>query len=369
MAAFAVFLGVALVGLAAPAAAPVDRVDRPAAAIVRDFDAVQYPSMSDGSDAASIAKFERAIRAAAERQQALALELATDHRGHPRVAELMQQRWTLFTTVQKECDVVLRETAEWLARKPDASLVAAAAAARALAAVTVAGLAFEQRRALVAESLAAAPNEPTIGYVMLELARDHTADPAVQRELAATTRERFAGHEYVEHDLALVEQLGARVGQPLALKFAGADGDRSPDAPRALAEWRGRPCLVDSRGWTPGWLGDARKAEIAAFTRLRKEQPAAQLPLLTLLEVHDGSPAADCLAEALAQGDESLWIDRADFEQTLLRRELRLNRDGVWLLLDAEGRLRAWSWRIEALAPEIAKLAAPPAPPKKRRAI
>jgi len=368
MAALAALLGVACFGVAPPRAAPVDR---PAAAIVRDYDAVRYPSMSEGSDAESIAKFDREIRAAAERQQALALELATSHRGHPRVAELMRQRWTLFTTVQKDGDAVLRETAEWLERKSDGELVAAAAAARALAAVTVAGLSFEQRRALVAESLAAAPDEPTLAFVMLELARDGTGDPAAQRALAATTRERFAGHEWVASELALVEKLGERVGQPLALEFAGAGEDRSSDAPRATGEWRGRPCLIHSRCWTPGWFGEPQQAEVAALAALRKERPAARLPLLTLLEVHDGATAADCLAEARAQGDEALWIDRADFEQSLVRRELGLDRDGVWLLLDAEGRLRAWSFRIASLAPEIAKAlgAEPEKPAKKKRAI
>jgi hypothetical protein len=128
---------------------------------------------------------------------------------------------------------------------------------------------------------------------------------------------------------------------------------------------------VHARGFTPGWLGDERKAEIAAFAQLRQERPAAELPLLTLLEVHDGSPTADCLAEARAQGDESLWIDRADFEQTMLRRALGLDRDGIWLLLDPEGRLQAWSFRVEALTPEIVKAAGakPDKPAKKRRAI
>ena len=51
---------------------PAAPADRPAATILKEFDSVHYPSMSEGNDPEALAKFDRAIREAAERQQALA---------------------------------------------------------------------------------------------------------------------------------------------------------------------------------------------------------------------------------------------------------------------------------------------------------
>lgn len=339
------------------------RDQRPVAVIVREFDAVHYPGMSEGSDPESLAKFEQEIRAAAERQQALALELATDHPEHARVAELLRTRWTLFSTVQADGEMVLRETDAWLARQPDAEIVKAAAATRALAAVTVPSFDFARRRAIVEAELARGAAETLVGDALMQLAFRFTADPALQQELATVARREFANDEYVADHLTMVEQLLARVGKPLELRFEGVDADRTPDAPTQLSAWRGKPCLIHLRFWTPGWLGDEQKAADAALAALRTRWSAAALPALTVATLYDATDAKSVIEEARSGGAAPLWIDRATFEHSIARDQLGLSREGAWLLVGADGVLRAWSWNLPALVEQLDRLLAP-----KRRA-
>lgn len=342
--------------------------DRTAGEILRDFDSVHYPSFSDGSDPESVARFEQAIRDAAQRQQALALELATAHRAHARVAEVLRLRWTLFCTVQADGERVLRETDEWLARRPDLQLARAAAATRALAALTIPSLPFDERRAIVEASRAAAPEEKLVIETLLELALEHAPDPAVQRELAAEAA-ALPGTEPYRGEIRLVERLVAQVGRPLVLDFDGPAADATADAPRSTRDLHGKPCLLRSRYFAGDWIGDEERAQGAAFEQLRAAFPAEALPCLTLVTAYDDAPAAGMLAQMERRRCEApLWIERATFERSLLRTALGVDREGLNVLLDSDGVVRAWSFRLEPLRPHVEQLLRP-REPKRRRAI
>ncbi len=344
--------------------------EREAAVILAEFDAVSYPSMSDGSTPKALAAFESAILSAAERQQALALELSHDHRDHPRLAEVLRLRWTLFSTVQRDGDTVVRETDEWLAQSPEPAVVAAAAATRALAAIRDPDFLLEQRVALVRAALQSAPSEPLVGDALMELARDHATEPAQQRELATLARHHFGDQTHLARDLAELERLVASVGRPLALSFAGDAADASiAAAPRGLAEWRGRPCLVHAPFVASGWIGPEESAERTLFASLRERHPAPALPCLTVVTLYDDTAAAPLFAELAERGFEPpTWLARATFERSWLRDQVGIDRPGLWLLLDRDGVLRGWSFRLAALQPAIDALLAAQKP-KKRRAI
>ena len=352
---------------AADDAPPRPDVIRPAAAILRDYDTVTAPSMIESSDPVELARFDRAQLEAAEKRQALALELAASHPIHARVPELLRMRWTLFSTVQEDGERALRETERWLAARPAPAIVAAAAATRALAAITLESADFEQRRQLIAASEALAPKEVLVHDAWLELAWKHTADPAVQRERVERVRANFAADadddDDVTWNLRLVERLLARIGQPLDLRFDGVDRDRSVDAPRSLAEWRGRPCLVHLQIWTPTWTEGVQQPRYAALAALRERRPASELPLLSVLQTFDESDPAPWFRAARANGLHTLWIDRADWQRSIARDQVGTSRGGSWLLVDADGVLRAWSWNLAELARQVDLLLAP-----KRRA-
>ncbi|MBM4016171.1 MAG: hypothetical protein FJ293_14575 [Planctomycetes bacterium] len=332
---------------------------RPAATILREFDSVRYPGMSDGADAESVAKFEREISEAATRQQVLALELATVHPGHERVADVMGSRWILFCTVNGDGEQVLRETDEWVRRLARPDVAIAAAGARALAAITVPDFEFAKRCALAEAALATAPDSVQVAVALTDLAWKFTADPQAQRELAALVREHFAGNDDVLHGLQLVERLGARVGQPLALEFDGVDADRIDGAPKALAEWRGRPCLVNTSFYTPGWVGEHEREARSEFAALRARCPATTLPVLGIVTVFDAAATEAIGRELSPEGDPALWVERASWERSIVREQLGLNQDGAWLLIDAAGVLRAWSWNLAELARHVDRLLAP----------
>ncbi len=337
---------------------------RSAAAILRKYDAVRYPSMSDGNDAESLARFERQVLDAATRQQALALELATGHPEHERVDDVLGSRWTLFCTVNADGERVLSETDEWTKQLPRTDVAVAAAGARALAAITIEGLDFARRRELAEAALAVAPSATQVGVALTELAWKFTADPAQQCELLALVQERFAQDEDVLHGLKLVERLVARVGQPLTLDFTGVDGDRTEGAPKSLAEWRGRPCLVNARMFTPGWVGEHEKQAQVHFAALRSRWPARVLPALGFATVFDDAAAAEVFRQVSPTGDPVFWIDRATWESSILSQQLKISQEGVWMLVDAAGVLRAWSWSLAELGKQADRLLAP-----KRRSV
>jgi hypothetical protein len=121
---------------------------------------------------------------------------------------------------------------------------------------------------------------------------------------------------------------------------------------------------VNARHFTPGWTSDEDKEEQRQFESLRSRWPARLLPALGFVSVFDDAGSAEVLSEVSPAGDPAFWIDRASWENSILSQQLKISQGGVWLLVDAAGVLRAWSFSLAELSRQVDRLLAP-----KRRAI
>jgi hypothetical protein len=298
---------------------------RPANEILREYDAVVYPSFSEGSDPASLARFQKQIEEAAAQQERLALELARAQPDHARVAELMLRRWTLLCTVAHDAKRVLDETVEPMKASASAALRTAASAARARAALC-ADLPFADRRRLIDASLAAAPADVSIAFCLIELARSHVADPRVQREIADRLERDFARSECVAAEVKRLRTLLDFVGRELDVRCAAPDRG-------------GRPLLLQFESY-PGADGFEREA---ATLRDWRDRFGARGVAVASLPAASNEPAHEELRAKLGQ-----------------------NRTTFTLLLDRDGRLAAFCDEMAPIEAEVERLIARP---RTRRAL
>jgi hypothetical protein len=373
---------------AAPAqeAAAAATQARPAAEIVREWEEVSYPSMSEGSDPESIARFTKQIEEAAAKQEALALELLRSNPRHARVPELMTRRWTLLCTVSHDGRRVLEETGPYVG-SPDATsprrarnakaaasgeLRTAAAAARARAALEC-DLSFAEQRALIEQALAAAPGEESPGFCLTELLKYRTADPAVQRELLERFEKELADREWAGDAIRKLRGLVDRIGREVTIEFPDSGERGVGGLPRSTDELRGKPLLLHFAS-VPGadtFLDDAK-----AIARLRENFGARGLSIVSIHELVNGDSVAELqarLAESGYAGPQ--YVDPEPFGRNLMARSFAQSEMGLLALLDEEGRLQAFCFRIAPLEPLLERLlrpsgpSAPPAKPPRKRAI
>ena len=337
---------------------------RDAAAVLCDFDAVSYPSMSSGSDPEALAKFEAEIRAAAERQQALAQELLLLEPRHERTAEVMRTRWTLFCTVQKDAERVLEETAA-LDTGATKELRRAAAGVRALAAATVWRAAIAARVRIVREALEAAPGDDYVGTALVHLAMKETASIEQQREILAILETSFAANEAVAGDMKTIKRLNAAVGKPFTLAFPKAATHGDGAVPESTEAWVDRAVLLFFDFEKGDYISESDRDQVHTWERFAKLEAAERVRVLTIVECQEKTAAKDVFANARKRSLKSaLYADSADFETSILRRNFRVARSNLAILVEKGGRLAAWTFRPETLFAEFDRLSAAP---KKRR--
>ncbi len=356
MSRYSIAATLAILGLAHSPATASCQV-RPAAQILREYDSVGYPSMSDGADPESVARFRKQIEDAAARQEELAVELLRSHPSHSRVPEVMTCRWTLLCTVSHDGRRVLEETAPCLSKKATSvALRKAASAARGRAALET-DLPFEERRRLVEDAIAAAPDDESVGVCLTGLARYHTADSKVQRELVERFGSELEAREWTGPEVRRLRRLLALVGQSIDVGFpesASRGSGGLPDSTRAL---RGRPLLLHFAS-LPG--ADAFDREIAAIRALRERFGPDGLQIVSIHELMQDETLEGLLARLAALGFTGpQYVDAGGFDRSLLATTFHQNETPLAVLLDPEGRLTAFCFRLEPLEPLLERLLRP----------
>lgn len=352
----AALLASSLAGLLSLASAQ-ETARRPAAAILADFDGVVYPSMSEGSDPESLARFRKTIDDASHRQEVLAQELFESHHDHARVPELLRMRWQLLVNVDRDFQRVRKETASLAG---DARLAPLAAALRAWACVDDESLPFATRVQDVEAALEQAPADFLPQAALLELARRKSCDAELQRKAAERIAALDAGDDGVGADARRLAKLVGKVGERID---AGFQDDRTHQ-PFRLADLRGHPVVVS---FLPSPWSEQEPVEAAELKRLSEEFGARGLELVVVHELYSQDDVADRRRHA---SDLALpgrvQFDVASPDDSLKRRLLGVEVPVVSLLLDRDGRLAALCVEAAPLHEAIEKACEPA---KKRRAI
>jgi hypothetical protein len=324
--------------------------DRPAAAILRDYDAVSYPSFSDGSDPESIARFRRAIDDASHHQEALALELLAAHPRHERVPELLRRRWQLLVNVDHDFARVHDETTRLVRAASDERLVPVARAVGAWACVDDERLPFERRRAEVEGALEVAPSDELVQSAYVDLARRHSCDVAFQRQAVARILELDREGRGARDFAGSLGRTLDRVGRTADAELVDAPTGRA----FTLASLRGHPVLIT---FFPLPDSDQEGDEAATLRRFA----AAFAPRdLEIVSVHatfgDGDEAGRRAALAKLELPGRRHLDTRPFDATLEKELAGATEVPLSLLLDAQGRLVALTFRTAALEPALARL-------------
>ncbi len=164
------------------------------------------------------------------RQCELALELSRRFPEHDAVPELMRARWTMLLTVFDDPARVLAETAAAPARlRVEAAYAAAHATLEAPQAPSDEKLKRVCEAAEAARS-AGRRDQEWVGFLMVELARNHIANPAKQRALCEKVVEECPGvADDARRHLAALERVGKALevpeGRPLGEALAAAEAE------------------------------------------------------------------------------------------------------------------------------------------------
>lgn len=251
------FLGV----LAAQEAQPAPRS---ADDILREFDRVSMPGMSDGNDAESARRFHAAIEAASRTKTDLALELLQAWPDHPRLPAVLGDRWALLANALHDQDAVIVETSMLLENQTlgrDLRIAATHARTHSLLLSTQATTA-EKLRA-VRELVAADPENELTGIALVDLVADHLADPAMMRPLLAAAETRWPNSNYVARPVRRWLALLDLVGKPFA---AQVPAEALPAFDLATSTSARFTIVQAWMGWVPTAAG---RPEIEALRALR----------------------------------------------------------------------------------------------------
>ncbi len=339
---------------------------RPASAIVAEFDGVSYPSMSQGSDPESLARFSKAIEDAAHRQEACALELLQSHPGHARVPELLRMRWQLLVNVDRDYVKVRRETEPFVGddggganatKKRDARLVPLAHVARAWACVEDDELPAETRVADLEAAVKIAPEDFLARAALLEFAQRKSCDPEFQRDVAKRIAGLDASHGADGDDARRLQKMLDHVGQPWPNEAADAT-----EPPLALASLRGHPVALS---FFPSPYSDHEKDEAADLKALAKEFGGDGLEVVVVHTIFSQDDAADRRKHvaSLALPGRAHLEARAQ-GPAYLDRTLGADVPQLSCLLDRDGKLVALSFQVKSLRPALTKLCEAKAKPK-----
>jgi hypothetical protein len=330
-----------------------DAPKRSASVILADYDGVSYPSMSDGSDPESIARFSKAIEDAAHRQEACALELLESHPKHERVPELLKMRWQLLVNVDHDFTRVRRETERFVgddggdasgAKRRDARLVPLAHVARAWACVEDESLPAATRVADLERAVRVAPEDFLARVALLDYAKTKCCDPAFQREVATRVAKLDAASHAEGDDARKLLKLLDRVGQAW------------PGTALDVGALHGHPVVVS---FFPSPWSDREPREAAALVALAKEfgSDDGGLEFVVVHTLYSQDDEADRRkhVDALRLPGRCVFETR-DVSPGVMERTLGAEIPNFVLLLDRDGRLVALSGEAKSLRPALAKL-------------
>jgi hypothetical protein len=239
---------------------------RPAKDILREFDRVRMPQMSDGSDPESVRRFKQAINDGCAKQAALALELQKGHPDHARLPGLLDIRWAGMTNARGLADDVAKETAALLAQDGlRAEVKRQALLARARAMVVSENFTDTERIEAVRATIAIEGEDDRLAHGMIELVERHIADPETQKVLFEIVVDTWPDAKYGTRDAKALLQLHASIGKAFV--------DLVPEANRAwFVEQTKTPCEFTVAQLWMGWLDrDGEDEDLKALLALRKK--------------------------------------------------------------------------------------------------
>ncbi len=345
--------------LASLPAAAQSAPKRSASAIVAEFDGVSYPSMSEGSDPESVARFTKAIEEAAHRQEACALELLESHPGHARVPELLRMRWQLLVNVDHDYSRVRRETEPFVTKAKDARLVPLAHVLRAWACVEDDALPAATRVADLESAVKVAPEDFLARVALLEFAQKKSCDPEFQRDVARRIAALDASQGAEGDDARRLQKLLAKIGQP----WPNAAADAT-EPPLALAALHGHPVVVS---FFPTPYFEREPQEAADLISLAKEFGGDRLEIAVVHALYSQDDVADRKKHVASLGlPGRSHLEVREFGSTYLDRTLGFEVPVLACLIDRDGKLVALSFQVKSLRPAVARLCAAKA---KRRPI
>lgn len=311
---------------------------RPAAEIVKQFDALKSPGFSMQYDNA---EFERRLRAVLDGQCELALEMYRSHPEHADTPRLLGIRWCNRLNYFHDFRAVLDE-AQSIAEERGASPVGIAALfANADAAIRVGDLKNDDVRARIERAVEHAEVDPErSAYLWQHFARTRLADPAQQRELfeRAVTFARFdktsSADDYRDRMLRVLDH----VGRAVELDFDDALGG----ARWKIGDHRRHWILVhcsDLNRWDVQQTG--RDEEVSELKSLARQLRELDVQLVTVDEAVSSDDIDAMRSRAHASGvDWPVMFERDDFEHTWKSR-LGINEAPMYLLIDGDTRLAA----------------------------
>jgi hypothetical protein len=311
---------------------------RPAAEIVKQFDALKSPGFSMQYDNA---EFDRRLRAVLDGQCELALELYRGYPKHSDTPRLLEIRWCNQLNFFHDFRAVLDETQRVAGESRATPVGIAALLANADAAIRLDGLKNDDVRARIERAVEHAEVDPQrSAYLLQQFARARLADPAQQRELfeRAATFARFdkanSPDDYRDRMLRVLEH----VGRAVELDFDDAlRGGRW-----RLADHRGHWILVhcsDLNRWDVQQTGcDEEVTELKSLAPALRELDAQ---LVTVNEAVSSDDIDAMRSRARTSGvDWPVFYERDNPTDTWKSR-LGINEAQMYLLIDRDGSLAA----------------------------
>ncbi|MBL9077863.1 MAG: hypothetical protein JNL08_10185 [Planctomycetes bacterium] len=275
---------------------------RSAKTILRDFDRVAMPSMSDGSDPESVRRFRDAIDAGCTRKAELAAELQRCHPDHARLPAVLAIRWAGMTNALGKAAAVAQEVEALLQQqglRDDVRTQAVLALARARLAVPT--CTNEARLEAIEQAMALDGGRDHADFTaacLVDFVEQHVADPTTQRALLETAVRHWPDNAYGGRPARRWLHVLGMLGTPFVDQLPAEKRDwftvAAADAPE----------FTVVQVWT-GWIAnDGVDEQIEALLALRREF-GTSVRLLGLLngDLEDRLPAAQAAGVDWPQTD------------------------------------------------------------------
>jgi len=227
--------------ISAAATEAVQAEDRPAGVILEELDAIERPSIDPAKvqDREAVRAYSEAVQKASRARAGLILELFRAHPDHPRVPELLVERWQSPHVAGKPEDLIT-EADEALARIADEKLRTAAFYLKAMLAIQIHRDDLASAEPAVEEFLKAVPGDPRgpglLYYGLARNLRDESKRTAIEERILKDFPDSSA-------TVAIKGQRKQResIGKPFHLEFTDAvDGTNV-----SIAGLKGKVVVID----------------------------------------------------------------------------------------------------------------------------
>ena len=355
---FATALLGALLPLAIPAAyATAD--DRPADAILKDLDALERPKFDreKSQDQAAFEAFTQALQKYGAERGRLIAELMKSQPDHPRVAELLIERWgSPYASIESKPEDLIREADQALATIHDEKVELAARFIKARALMHVHR--NEPAVALVAveDFVKAAPQDQR-GPRMLYAVASSMQDEVKKAEVEDRILKEFPNSSVVRSIKGQRKQRES-IGKPFALEFT----DAIKGSNVSIAGLRGKVVVVDF--WAT-WCGPC-VAEMPRMKKLYAEYKDKGVEFVGVsLDQPEEQGGLKALKEYVAK-NEIAWPQyyQGNYWQSEFSSSWGINAIPALFVVDKDGNLASVEARnrLETLIPELLAKGTTPTP-------